>query len=57
MLAVTARAQPAAGMSTRQNPPQLTHGAMLPYRLNVFACNCGDLFNNRGISIKPEKHA
>ena len=28
-------AQPAAGMSTRQNPPQLTHGATLPYRLNV----------------------
>ena len=28
-------AQPAAGMSTRQIPPQLTHGATLPYRLNV----------------------
>ena len=104
------------GMSTRQIPPQLTHGATLPYRLNVlhvivvtfstivaypksqrnmhnglwvtvtdcathrryvysanstsavpgrFAaisiecviCNCGDLFNDRCISIKPEKHA
>ena len=21
------------------------------------ACNCGDLFNDRGISKKPEKHA
>ena len=108
--------RPAAGMSTRQIPPQLTHGATLPYRLNVLhvivvtfstivaypksqknmhnglqvtvtesatrrryvysakstsddpwrdaaisiecvACNCGDLFNDRGISIKPEKHA
>ena len=28
-------ARPAAGMSTRQIPPQLTHGATLPYRLNV----------------------
>ena len=28
-------AQPAAGMSTPQSPPQLTHGATLPYRLNV----------------------
>ena len=28
-------AQPAASMSTPQIPPQLTHGATLPYRLNV----------------------
>ena len=28
-------ARTAAGMSTRQIPPQLTHGATLPYRLNV----------------------
>ena len=28
-------AQFSAGMSTRQIPPQLTHGATLPYRLNV----------------------
>ena len=25
--------------------------------IECFTCNCGDLFNDRGISIKPEKHA
>ena len=25
--------------------------------IECVACNCGDLFNDRGISKKPEKHA
>ena len=25
--------------------------------IECVTCNCGDLFNDRGISIKPEKHA
>ena len=25
--------------------------------IECVVCDCGDLFNDRGISIKPEKHA
>ena len=50
-------ARPAAGMYTRQIPPQLTHGATLPYRLNVLHVIVVTFSTVVAYPKKPEKHA
>ena len=47
-------AQPAAGMANSTSADPWRYAAI---SIECVTCNCGDLFNDRGISIKPEKHA